>query len=415
MKIKTLSMVIAMAVSTGAFADIKYKIEDTRTSINLSGFLNGGYYGNNGDYAKWDNIDARYRAKRNLDSILNSDVASDSDKENAQEQYDAILKSNPYWQSRKTSKDDVYFRATLDVEQEVNDSLAAFGFYERDFYSNGSSDDDVRDAYVGIKTQYGNLRFGRDENSLTYVREMLYTPEEKSGYELQSFIEPRTISGRNNNSVIYSYNQSLMDFEAGYIIGSEENFKKNSGYSFSSKFKFLPFSISVGYAFGEDKMDKEGVYNQPDLTYFGYTPFEISQQFNGVTDDLSYAEKEKQLNIGVSYSSNLFETAFIYMKSRNDLDVNGTELSGNNKSNLLSYDTQGYQYSILKNFNDKYQASFNYSYLENTNNDFNIINAMTIEGKYFIFNDSFIFVNVGSDNSDYSEAYAINSGMRLVF
>ena len=415
MKIKYLHAAITLAFAASSQAAINYNHADTETSLSLSGFLNGGYHLNKGDYVDWDNVTAQQRAQRDLDSILNSPSSSNSDKENALEEFNKIKKNNPYWREKDISVDDTYLRLTIGINQRINDELQAFSIYERDFHTTENTDDDVRDAYVGIMSQYGSIRIGRDENSLTYVRDTLYTPEEKTGYELHSFFEPLTISGRNDNSIIYNFNNKNISIEAGYIIGQEENYEKQSGYALSAMVNVSDFILSAGYAYGKKELDKKGVYNQPDLTMYGYSPFNVSEVFYGFTDNFNYTHKEKQFSFGLAYNTDFIETAVIYTTSKNDLDVKGENNDGNSGSNGLSYDLDGFQTYISKQFNDKYRLSLNYSYLENKTERYDIVDAITVEGKYFFISDSFIYLNAGLDNSDASDIYLINSGIRLSF
>ncbi|WP_238132561.1 porin [Vibrio cincinnatiensis] len=412
---KYLHAAITLAFAANSQAAINYNHADTDTTLSLSGFLNGGYHLNKGDNVDWDNVSAQQKAQRNLDSILNSPSASEADKEIAREEFNKIKQNNPYWKEKDTSVDDSYLRLTIALNQKINDELQAFAIYERDFHTSDNDEDDVRDAYVGITSNYGSIRVGRDENSLTYVRDTLYTPEEKTGYERHSFFEPLTISGRNDNSIIYDFNNERFGIEAGYIIGQEEDYEKQSGYALSAKVNVSNFIFSAGYAYGKKELDKKGVYNQPDLTSYGYSPFSISEVFYGFTDNLNYKHEEKQFNLGIAYKADFFDAAFVYTKSKNDLDAKGENVDGYSGSNNLSYDLDGFQTYIAKQFGDKYRISLNYSYLENKNEKYNITDAVTVEGKYFFIRDSFIYLNVGLDKSDASDIYLINSGIRLSF
>ena len=287
-----------------AHAGFTYHNPDTKTEIKVGGLLNVGYHGEHGDYADWQNISTRKEAAENLRYTENYPGSSSSAIEAARKNYQSALDAYPYWESRDTSVNDIYLRLNFDINQKIDDRYSAFAFYERDFRSS-SSDDDVRDVYAGIRHQdWGSLRFGRDESGLTHVRDLIYSLDEKSDtgdkyYQYQKFIEPLAVSGRHDNSLLYSYDAKDFAFELGYIFDTEEDFVNQSGYAASGKYiLFDRLTLALGYSGGEIKADKKGNIIRPNLTRHGLSSYAMDQVFANAIYNTEYKIDQKQFNVG---------------------------------------------------------------------------------------------------------------------
>ncbi|VTQ54706.1 Uncharacterised protein [Campylobacter jejuni] len=417
MKIKFLRLASSFFLIGTSFtnAAVTFTPADTDTIIKLGGYLNAGYHGQRGDYVDWKNQYRRQEARENLNYELNNPLATPSSIAAAKKTYQRIVGTSPYWEDRKTSLNDIYLRANIDIEQKINDEYTAFAFYERDFRTD-DNDDSVRDAYAGISSFWGSFRFGRDESALTYVRDMIYTPEEKGGYEYQSFIEPLSVAGRKDNSIIYNFNRDRYGFELGYVIDNEEDFYNENAYSASAKYiVYDGVTLAVGYSGGKITADKKGTITQPNLNGHGFSSYDISQVFDNAIYNQEFDLTQKQFNIALGYEMNSFKFGVTWFKADYELEVKGDSATYVDNNTSLEYAIKGWQSAVKYNITDSVELSAMYTRAENDFNDFVVLNALTFGTKYNITPQFIFYGNVGANNSDASHSAFTNTGLRFNF
>jgi predicted porin len=412
-----ISPIAFIVFANTAHASINMTPDSSNTQLTLGGYINGGYHGQRGDYADWTNIYSRQEAARNLDSTLNSPTASDSDKVAAQNVYQNVLSKHPYSESRDTSLSDLYLRANMALEHKVDDRYSVFALYERDFRTEEEGNVDLtRDAYVGIKSKYGNIRFGRDESALTHVRDLIYSMEEKDGYSYQSFIEPTSVTGRHDNSLIYSFDAANYAAELGYVFETEQDYISQDAYSASAKYILLEsITVAAGYSGGNISADKNGNIIQPDLTGQGFSSFDVSQVFLNATYSPDYELKQKQYNVGLGYSDGDFSIGGTYFNADYSLDVNGKDSEHVETSTSLDYSINGVQASVAYAFSSGLELSSVYSRSVNEQNNFSIVNALSFGLEQSLSKEFMIYANVGANNSDASHNQFTNAGLRFNF
>lgn len=416
MKWSHISPIALFVIAHSASAAISYTPSEN-TQLELSGFINGGYHGQKGDYADWTNISARQEAARNLESTLNSPTASATDKTNAQNNYDRMVASRPYWESRDASLSDIYLRANFGLTHKINDDYSVFAFYERDFRTETTANEDLtRDAFVGISSNYGRVRFGRDESALTHVRDLIYSMEEKDGYSYHSFIEPLSVTGRHDNTLIYSYDAKKYAFEVGYVLKTEQKFVSQSAYSTSAKYLVADSIIlAAGYSGGKLSADKEGDLTRPNMTKFGYSSYDIDQVFVSAVFNPEYQITQKQYNVGLGYKSDDIAIGVTYFGADYSLDVDGSDSSHAAIANSLDYKLKGGQASIAYKVTQDLELATVYSRAKNDDAGFAILNALTFGVEYSMAPEFMLYANLSSNNSDASHNQFTNAGLRFSF
>lgn len=409
-KSKLASLIFMLAVGNAAASDLEFQIGEGK--IRFGGHLNGGVHTESGDYIHWENIYARQEAKRYMESVLGRFSATEQEKALAIARYEQVQEIRPYWESRDKTVSDTYARLNIAVSHKIDENLEAFAFFERDFYV-ADQEDYMRDGYVGVRGDWGSFRFGRDESAMRHVRELLYSLQERVGHSYQDLIEPLSVRGRKDNSAIYSFERSDFAVELGYVIKDEIDYK--SEYSYSGSFKYVlaeQFVLASGYAVGKIKADKEGVIIRPDLTYYGFSSFDVDRVFDDVLYNQAYSVEQKQFNLGVSYIGTYFNAGVTFFQSENDLEVYGENQTYNSVSGVSSFKIKGLQASINKQFTEKFSAAVVYSTAENEANDFNVTDSVIVEAIYNPSKQFSFYLNYGLNNSDASDSYFLNSGIR---
>ncbi len=412
LRVASLSFFISISFAN---ATLTITPENTDTVIKLNGFVNSGYHGQRGDYVDWKNMYRRQEAKENLDYELNTPLATPVSIATARKTYQRILDTSPYWEERKTSLSDIYLRVNIGLEQKISEQYTAFAFYERDLRTENNSDN-VRDAYAGINSPWGGVRFGRDESALTYVRDLIYSPEEKDGYEYQSFIEPLSVSGRKDNSMIYSFVRDSYAIDVGYVFDNEDNFYNESGYSASAKYIVIDgLTLAMGYSGGKITADKKGNITPPDLTVHGFSSYDISQVFDGAIYNQAYDITQKQINIGLGYEIDSLKVGATWFKNDNELNVKGDSATYVANSTSLDYTIKGWQASAKYNVTHNFELSTIYTRADNDLNDFVLLNALSFGTKYHFTPQFLLYANIGANNSDASHSTFTNTGLRFHF
>ena len=419
MKSFKLSVLALALVSSSAFSEVTYTIPSTNTTIMLGGYINAGSHQRRGDQADWENVFSRQAAFDYYQSVAGNSSFSAAQVAAAKAAYDKTVSANPYWENLNTSLSDIYFRMQLTAEQKVNEELKVFAFYERDFRTQRveDSDEDVtRRAFVGLEGTFGQLRFGRDESAMDYVRELLYMPIEKDNNEFHVLYQPISAMGRHDNSVIYNYNAGKFALTAGAAFKSEHDFVSESSQSLSAKYVVTPaFTIAAGYVGGQLKTDTEGNIVQPNLTFLGLSTYDVSASFKPVAYNPSFKLDQRQFNIGASYKAGRLAIGGTVFRGKYELKVHGQDANRAGTATNSDFDLRGAQASVRYQVNDKLSVAALYTKSENQTNDFSILNTNSVSVVYNLTPQALFYGTVGRNNSDGSRATIGNVGIRFGF
>lgn len=432
MNILKLSTFALAIVSMPAFAEVSYAIPGANTTLKLGGYFNAGSHQRRGDQADWDNIYARQTAADFYQSIAGNPSSQPAAVAAAKTQYDKIVTANPYWENLNTSLSDIYFRLQVGAEQQVSPDLKVIGFFERDFRTkrddfrgqhvpdNGSgsgNDDDVtRRAFVGLEGRFGQLRFGRDESAMDYVRELLYMPIEKDHYEYHVLVQPVSAMGRHDNSLIYNYNAGKFAITAGAAFKSQEEFVSESSHSLSAKFVPIPgLTFAAGYVGGQLKTDTEGSIVQPNLTFLGLSAYDVSQVFENAAYNPRFKLNQRQANIGASYQSGSLSMGATIFRGKYKLQVGGEDANRAASTTVSKYDLQGGQASIRYAFDDRLSVAALYTKSENKTAGFVLTDVASLALVYKLSPQALVYGSVGRDSADAAKATVGNVGVRFGF
>ena len=419
MKYLKLTTVALALISSSAFAGITYTIPGSETTVTFGGYFNAGTHQRRGDQADWKNIFAQQSAADFYQSVAGNPSYSAAQVANARTAYERTLAANPYWENLNTSLSDIYFRMQLSAEQKVSDELKVFAFYERDFRTQRveDSDDDVtRRAFIGLDGKYGEVRFGRDESAMDYVRELLYMPIEKDNQEFHVLVQPISAMGRHDNSLIYNYDADRFAITVGAAFKSERDFVSESSQSVSAKFVPAPgLTLAAGFVGGQLKTDTEGNIVQPDLTFLGLSTYDVSTVFKPVAYNPSFKLDQQQVNIGASYRVGRLSLGGTIFSAKYKLKVYGEDANRAIVGQRDEFELRGGQASVRYQFNDKFSVAALYTKSENKTNDFSIFNTTSVSMVYNLTPQTLFYGTVGRNNADASHATIGNLGVRFGF
>lgn len=409
---------LALALcSTSALADITYTIPTSNTTVTFGGYFNAGSHQRRGNQADWDNIFSQQTAYDYYQSIAGNPSYNAASVATAKAAYDRTVVANPYSENLNTSLSDIYFRMQLSAEQKVSDELKVFAFYERDFRTQRveDSDDDVtRRAFIGLDGTLGQLRFGRDESAMDYVRELLYMPIEKDNQEFHVLLQPLSAMGRHDNSLIYNYHAGKYAFTAGAAFKSQHDFVAERSQSLSAKYVPLPgITLAAGYVGGQLKTDTEGNIVQPNLTFLGLSTYDVSVAFKPAAYNPAFKLDQQQWNLGASYQAGRIAVGGTVFHSRYRLKVSGQDVNRADSHSSLDFDLRGAQASVRYLVTDKLSLAALYSKSENRSNQFSIYNTSSISAVYNLTPQTLFYATVGRNNSDASHATIGNVGIRF--
>jgi predicted porin len=419
MKSFKLTALALALISTSAFAEITYTLPASNTTLKFGGYFNAGSHQRRGDQADWDNIFAQQTALDYYKSIAGNPSYSAASVATAKAAYDKTVLANPYSENLNTSLSDIYFRMQLSAEQKVSDGLKVFAFYERDFRTQRveDSDDDVtRRAFIGLDGSFGQVRFGRDESAMDYVRELLYMPIEKDNQEFHVLVQPISAMGRHDNSLIYNYNIGKLALTAGAAFKSQHDFVSESSQSLSAKYVPMPgLTFAAGYVGGQLKTDTEGNIIQPNLTFLGLSTYDVSQTFKAAAYNPSFKLDQQQINIGASYKIGRFSVGGTVFRGQYKLKVNGQDVNRADSRTTRDFDLRGGQASLRYLVSDKLSLAALYTKSENQSNDFSIYNTTSISAVYNLTPETLFYGTLGRNISDASHATIGNVGIRFGF
>lgn len=426
MKTFRLTALALALVSTSSMAEISFALPSTNTTIKIGGYFNAGTHQRRGDRVDWDNMLARQSAADYYQATAGNPSSTPGNITAAKAQYDKVVAANPYWENLNTSASDIYFRLRLAAEQQVSSDLKVFGFFERDFRTKRDDfrgqhvtdgDDDVtRRAFIGLEGDFGQLRFGRDESAMDYVRDLLYLPIEKDHYEYHVLVQPISAMGRHDNSVIYRYDTARFGITAGAAFKSQEDFVSESSHSISARYVALPgLTFAAGYVGGELKTDTEGSIIQPNLNFMGLSAWDVSQVFEAAAYNPRFKLDQRQANIGVSYASGPFSIGATVFRGRYKLGVNGEDVNRAGSATASEFDTRGGQASVRYAVNDKLSVAALYTRSKNTTTDFSLVDVASLAVVYNLTPQALLYGSVGRDSSDAAKATVGNVGIRFGF
>lgn len=417
MKTFTLTALALALLSTSAMAEITYTIPTSNTTVTFGGYFNAGSHQRRGDQADWDNIFSQQTAYDYYQSIAGNPSYNAAAVAAAKASYDKTVLANPATENLNTSLSDIYFRMQLSAEQKVSEELKVFAFYERDFRTQRveDSDDDVtRRAFIGLDGKFGQLRFGRDESAMDYVRELLYMPIEKDNQEFHVLLQPISAMGRHDNSLIYNYHAGKYAFTAGAAFKSQHDFVAERSQSLSAKYVPAPgFTLAAGYVGGQLKTDREGNIVQPDLTFLGLSTYDVSVAFKPAAYNPAFQLNQRQFNIGASYRAGRLSVGATVVHSQYKLKVSGQDVNRADTRSSLNFDLRGAQASVRYVVSDKLSLAALYSKSENRSNQFSIYNTSSISAVYNLTPQTLFYATVGRNNSDASHATIGNIGIRF--
>lgn len=416
--LKLTAIALALA-SSPAFGGIAYTIPTSNTTVTFGGYFNAGTHQRRGDQADWENIFTQQSAADFYQSVAGNPSYGAAAVANARAAYERTLAANPYWENLNTSLSDIYFRMQLSAEQKVSDELKVFAFYERDFRTQRveDSDDDVtRRAFIGLDGTFGQVRFGRDESAMDYVRELLYMPIEKDNQEFHVLVQPISAMGRHDNSLIYSYDAGRFAVTVGAAFKSERDFVSESSQSVSARFIAAPgLTLAAGYVGGQLKTDTEGNIVQPNLTFLGLSAYDVGTAFKPVAYNPSFKLDQRQVNIGASYKVGRMSVGGTVFSAKYKLKVHGEDANRATVGHGDAFDLRGGQASVRYQFSDKFSVAALYTKSENKTNDFSILNTTSVSMVYNLTPQTLFYGTLGRNNADASHATIGNVGIRFGF
>jgi outer membrane protein OmpU len=171
-------------------------------------------------------------------------------------------------------------RINVAGKTDITEDFYGVGFFEKEFSSADSDNDETRYAYAGVGSQYGQLVYGKADGSLGMITDftdiMAYHGNE-AGNKLAA--ADRT---DNNLSYVGSFdiNGDNLTVKANYVFGGSD---ENEGYSAAAMYAMdmgLGFGAGYGEQDGQDDQDKTG------KQAFGAISYTISDfYFSGLYQD----------------------------------------------------------------------------------------------------------------------------------
>ena len=240
-------------------------------------------------------------------------------------------------------------RINVAGKTDISEGLYGVGFFEKEFQSADSADDETRYAYAGLGGTYGQVVYGKADGSLGMLTDftdiMAYNGNE-AGNKIAA--GDRT---SNNLSYVGSFDLSgnNLTVKANYVFDDGQN---TDGYSAAAM-----YAMDMGLAFGAGYGEQDG------------------QHSVGGNEDAT----AKQAFGAVSYTFGDFYVAGLYQDARNTV-VN----------NALIEDSRGYELAAAYAWNDTVFTS-TWNYLEDTNasgKDKDLKDAIAVDATHY-FNKNF--------------------------
>ncbi|QOQ68210.1 porin [Photobacterium damselae] len=251
--------------------------------------------------------------------------------------------------------DDSRVRVNIAGQTQINDDLYGLGFFEREFKSD-KSDDENRYIYAGIGSKtYGQLVYGKTDGSLGMITDftdiMEYFGNEAGG--------KINAADRPDDSLAYLGQFGGLTVRANYVFDAD-------GTDFSKTNPNFTSSDDSGFSVGS-------VYNFNNGLAFGLGYGEQKQQEQNT---MGNALTAKQGFASVSYTSGDFYVAGLYQNARNI----GYQYGYNDTKHSNEY--QGYELATAYTIN-KLVLRSTYNYMENMDSNAKMANALAFDGSYF--------------------------------
>ncbi|MGL6172095.1 MAG: porin [Vibrio sp.] len=161
-------------------------------------------------------------------------------------------------------------RVRLNVagETDIGAGMKGFGFWEAEQSVKSSADDDKqkefaqRYMYVGLKGDFGNLSFGRQDTAGVQISNIsdigTFTGDQKA------FINAG--NEQINNTIAYGYALENLKLQASYIAGEK---KDTDGFGLSAVYS-APFGLDLGLGYAANDVGADGSADQI-IAGLGYT------------------------------------------------------------------------------------------------------------------------------------------------
>lgn len=164
--------------------------------------------------------------------------------------------------NKDTDGDHSNIQLSLNGKSKINDSLYAFGFYEIEGVNNDDDSDDdadddfdIREAYLGIGSDYGELSYGRQYGALTLISN--YTDIfEIFGNDGAGVWPDNFGTGRSDSVIKATTNFAGFNVHVSYQAENKEVASNDDGETNASSYGValdyqLPFGFKLGVGYNE--------------------------------------------------------------------------------------------------------------------------------------------------------------------
>ena len=226
--------------------------------------------------------------------------------------------------SNKTSSevsDNSRVRINVAGKTDITEDFYGVGFFEKEFSSADSDNDETRYAYAGVGSQYGQLVYGKADGSLGMITDftdiMAYHGNE-AGNKLAA--ADRT---DNNLSYVGSFdlNGDNLTVKANYVFGGSED---TEGYSAAAMYVMdmgLGFGAGYGEQDGQDGQDKTGKQAFGAISYtisdFYFSGLYQDSRNTVVNNDLIDESTGYEFAAAYTYGKAVFITTYNFLEDSN--------------------------------------------------------------------------------------------------
>ncbi|MEH6530011.1 MAG: porin [Photobacterium frigidiphilum] len=226
--------------------------------------------------------------------------------------------------SNKTSSemsDKSRVRINVAGKTDITEDFYGVGFFEKEFSSADSDNDETRYAYAGVGSQYGQLVYGKADGSLGMITDftdiMAYHGNE-AGNKLDA--ADRT---DNNLSYVGSFdiNGDNLTVKANYVFGGSED---TEGYSAAAMYAMdmgLGFGAGYGEQDGQDGQDKTGKQAFGAISYtisdFYFSGLYQDSRNTVVNNDLIDESTGYEFAAAYTYGKAVFITTYNFLEDSN--------------------------------------------------------------------------------------------------
>ncbi|OBU10079.1 hypothetical protein AYY19_09670 [Photobacterium aquimaris] len=255
-------------------------------------------------------------------------------------------------------------RVNIDAKTQIADGVQGIGYFEREFKSDSSSDEN-RYMYAGVNSdKYGQIVYGKADGSLGMLTDftdiMAYAGSVVGGSKL-------AVADRTTNNLAYAGTFNNLTFKANYVFdGAAYNDagKKTdqSGFSTAAKYNVgdTGLALGVGYAQQKDQTAANNTVNQTSKQTFAVASYTMGDLYFGglykyghrdannlVTNELTDSQGY-EFAAAYTMGKAVFTTTYGFMKDErntsgaydelaNALSVDGTYYFNSNFRTYASY------------------------------------------------------------------------------